>query len=231
MIDLVNANAYEHIKTIQDKSIDLIITDPPYLIPNSRQGSAKAIKKMNHWQTLDECGDSLRAGFELSLLDEFYRIQPFLNLYIFCNAKLLQVLMSYYLYKGFTNCEVLILNKLNPIPAYKGHYLPDMEYILYVCENKSSLNIDSVSGKKLFQVSIPFTRYTNHPTEKPLQVIEQLVLNSSKENQTIYDPFSGSGVVASACKSLNRNFIGTELNEKYYKESIVRLKNNIGRLL
>lgn len=40
----------------------------------------------------------------------------------------------------------------------------------------------------------------------------------------VYDPFSGSGVVASACKSLNRNFIGTELNEQYYKESIVRIK-------
>lgn len=232
MIDMLNMDCYEHIKTIKDKSVDLIITDPPYIMPTMAQGEVnkKTFKDITHWDTIDK-NKTLRKGFDLSLLDEFWRIQPFLNAYIFCNAKLLQVLMAYYLNKGFSNIEVLVLYKTNPIPAFNLHYLPDMEYILYVCEDKSSLNLEFKSASKLFSVSIPFEKFTKHPTEKPLWVIEQLIKNSSKDEALIYDPFLGGGTTAHACKFLNRNFIGTEISSEYYNEALNRLKYKaIGRL-
>lgn len=233
MIEIINENCYDHIKTIRLNSVNLIVTDPPYLIPNSLQGETnkRTFKDMKHWQDLHKGGGKLRDGLDLSLLDEFERIQPYLNAYIFCNAKLLQVLMAYYLNKGFDGLEVLVLHKQNPISAFKGHYLPDMEYILYVCENKSSLNLNFNNASKLFSINIGFDRFTQHPTEKPLSVIEQLIENSSKEGDVIYDPFCGGGTTAHACKALNRNFIGTEINETYYNQAIFRLENKVvGRL-
>lgn len=55
-----------------------------------------------------------------------------------------------------------------------------------------------------------------HPTIKPLNIIENLIINSSQEGEVVLDCFMGSGTTGVACKNLNRKFIGMELNEEYY---------------
>ncbi len=64
-----------------------------------------------------------------------------------------------------------------------------------------------------------------HPTIKPISVTEKIIRNSSKENFTILDPFMGSGTTGVACINTNRDFIGVELDEKYYKIAEERIKN------
>lgn len=66
-----------------------------------------------------------------------------------------------------------------------------------------------------------------HPTIKPLCVTEKIIRNSSKENHTILDPFMGSGTTGVACINTNRNFIGVELDEKYYKIAEKRINSAI----
>ena len=68
-----------------------------------------------------------------------------------------------------------------------------------------------------------------HPSQKPIELFEKIIINSSKENDTVLDPFMGSGTTAIACLRLNRQFIGCELNEKYYdiaKDRIDRMMIN-----
>lgn len=62
-----------------------------------------------------------------------------------------------------------------------------------------------------------------HPTIKPLEYIKRMILNSSNENDIVLDPFAGSGTTAIACKELNRNFIGFEINKEYYDIAIDRI--------
>lgn len=67
-----------------------------------------------------------------------------------------------------------------------------------------------------------------HPTIKPLNIIKNLIINSSQENDTVLDCFMGSGTTGVACKELNRNFIGIELDENYFnisKERIEKAEN------
>lgn len=64
----------------------------------------------------------------------------------------------------------------------------------------------------------------HHPTCKPLRIIETLIRNSSKENDVVLDCFLGSGTTAIACKNLNRNYIGIEINPKWYKIAKNRLE-------
>lgn len=64
-----------------------------------------------------------------------------------------------------------------------------------------------------------------HPTIKPLYITEKIIRNSSKENYTVLDPFMGSGTTGVACINTNRNFIGVELDKKYYKIAEERIKN------
>lgn len=63
-----------------------------------------------------------------------------------------------------------------------------------------------------------------HPTQKPETLINRLVLASSNPNDKVLDPFMGSGTTAISCKKNNRNFIGFEIDEKYYLDSIKRIQ-------
>ena len=63
-----------------------------------------------------------------------------------------------------------------------------------------------------------------HPTQKPETLINRLVLASSNPNDKVLDPFMGSGTTAVSCKKNNRNFIGFEIDEKYYLDSIKRIQ-------
>lgn len=56
-----------------------------------------------------------------------------------------------------------------------------------------------------------------HPTVKPLEIVKNFIINSSCENDIVLDPYMGSGTTGVACKNLNRNFIGIELDEKYFE--------------
>ena len=76
-------------------------------------------------------------------------------------------------------------------------------------------------------VAANFTGDTNydHPSQKPIRLIKQLIMEHSKEGDTILDPFIGSGTTAVACKQLKRNFIGIEISPEYCKIAEERLKN------
>lgn len=66
-----------------------------------------------------------------------------------------------------------------------------------------------------------------HPTIKPLNITEKIIRNSSKENNTVLDPFMGSGTTGVACINTNRDFIGIELDKKYYKIAEERINSAI----
>ena len=76
-------------------------------------------------------------------------------------------------------------------------------------------NLDKIHNN-IWQSNIKNTG-KNHPTQKPLDIIERVIKTSSNENDTILDCFMGSGTTGVACKNLNRNFIGIELDSKYFK--------------
>lgn len=75
----------------------------------------------------------------------------------------------------------------------------------------SNLN---VADKKLY----------DHPTIKPLQIIQNFVINSSQKGDTVLDCFMGSGTTGVACKNTNRNFIGIEIDDKYFETAQKRIE-------
>ena len=74
--------------------------------------------------------------------------------------------------------------------------------------------------------------YTKHPTQKPLSISNRIVKVHSEENDLVYIPFAGSGSEIVSCIKNNRNWIATELEEKYINEIIVpRIKGDSPRYL
>jgi site-specific DNA-methyltransferase (adenine-specific) len=76
-------------------------------------------------------------------------------------------------------------------------------------------------------MSVKRTRSDVHPTEKPLELIAELIKTSSANNDTVYDPFMGSGTTARACMDLGRNYIGSEISAEYCKIAESRLRQDV----
>jgi len=68
-----------------------------------------------------------------------------------------------------------------------------------------------------------------HPTQKPVRLMERLILCVTDENQTVLDPFMGSGSTGVACVNTNRNFIGMELDDEYFKIAQERVNEAVGK--
>jgi len=213
---IIQGDCIEVIKNIEDKSIDLVLTDPPYLQDSHGGGGAFGNRMREYHNGVDKLG----FGYDNGWLNEIVRICKKLNAYIFCNKnQILQLLTFFKDYKY----DILVYIKTNPTPTCNNKYLSDIEYIIYVRESGVKLLGDYYSKKKWFLQKNAKSDF-EHPTVKPLNIIEILVSNSSLENDLILDPFLGSGTTAVACQNLKRNFIGIEISKKYCEIARQRLR-------
>lgn len=151
----------------------------------------------------------ISSGFDLELLDELDMKMKRINIYIWCSKHQIEPLLKHYLDKR-CNIEILTWHKTNPIPTCNNTYLNDTEYCIFAREKCVKL-YGSYQTKRKYYVTATNKedkKLYKHLTIKPLNIIENLIINSSKEEDTILDCFMGSGTTGVACKKLNRNFIG-----------------------
>jgi DNA modification methylase len=215
-------NCYKYIKDIPDKSIDLVVTDPPYRIHADSGGGLNNSRK---W--LKNVHDSNLDEFEPKFfLEDIKRVLKVFNAYIFCSKNLLEDYIAFAKENNY-NWDLLIMGKSNPIPTKNNKYLPDIEYIFYIREKGACFN--NLNGKenyykyrKIKMTSVKPSKY-GHPTEKPIHIIRDLIEISSNKNDIVLDTFSGSGTVAIACRDLYRQYIAFEIDELFYNNSLKRL--------
>lgn len=210
----------ELLKSIPDNSIDLIVTDPPYLIDNKGGGLYTNEDK----QYVKEL-ENMKDGFSESILDELCRVMKKINLYIWCSQKQLFKLIEYFVEKRKCNWNLITWHKTNPIPACGNKYLSDTEYCLFFREK--GIKIQGSFDTKFTYYVTPLNskdkKQYGHPTIKPLDIIKNFIINSSNEGDIVLDPFMGSGTTPVACVETNRHYIGFEIDENYYNIACKRL--------
>ena len=206
--------------------IELVIIDPPYLIKNTKAGGksklAKSIQGMN-----DEIANkNLVSGFDTSILDEIVRVMKTPNIYIWCSKDQILMYMDYFVNQQGCAFDILCWYKTNAMPLFNNKYLTDKEYCLYFRKGGYCQPANYEEAKTIFMqpINIKDKRKYGHPTIKPLDIIETLVKNSSKEGDLILDCFMGSGTTGVACKKLDRNFIGVEIDPVFYKTAKDRIE-------
>lgn len=206
---------------IADKTIDLVLTDPPYKFEWHGRGMAKNrdyLKKwMNKiWTNLDT--DIYTDDFMELLLSKMKA--P--NMVFFCNkAQILDILEQAKKYN--LNFDILVLCKTAPTPLTNNQRLPDKEYAIHL--HKQAWVKGNYKTKRTFRVAPNFKDTSiDHPTVKPLDVIEQIIQNCTNEWDTVLDCYLWSWTTAVACKNTNRNFIGIEINPEYVEIAKNRLK-------
>lgn len=224
---LLLGDSLELMKSLADNSIDLIVTDPPYDVATTGGGGTiNKLKKLDKSLTaIDEA--NIANGYDIELFGkEFIRVMKDINIYIWCNKTQIPDYFNFYVNQLGCGFDFLFWQKGNALPTYSNKYLTDMEYCLYFKKGKGHCFPQNYEDAKTWY-SAPINLYDKqrylHPTIKPLEMIERLVRNSSKENEVVLDPFMGSGTTGVACKKLNREFIGMEINEQFYNMAKLRI--------
>lgn len=230
---LIKGNCYDKIKEVETNSIDLVVIDPPYLIENTNAGGksklSRSIQNMNN-----EIKDAnIVDGFDLKILDDLVRVMKKINIYIWCNHKQILDYLKFFVDGHKCSFDILIWNKTNAMPLYNNKYLTDKEYCLYFRKGGRCNPANYTDAKTVFNlpINIKDKKKYGHPTIKPLNIIKTLIKNSSKENDIVLDCFMGSGTTGVACKELNRDFIGIELDENYFNIAEKRINNTSSKNL
>lgn len=230
MSKLINGNAIEFMNTIKDKSIDLIVTDPPY--PTTKRGISKNTTTGGLVRSeLGRKGKIFKYNDikPIEYIPEFYRIlKDGSHCYIMTNHVNLYEILTVAKESGFHFIKSLIWNKGNKIMGQ--YYMSQFEYILFFRKGKGK-KINKCGTADILNIPNKKTKDENgkniHDTEKPIELMKILVENSSQEGEIVFDPFVGVGSTAIACKELNRQYIGVELDEHYYNIAVNRVNDYI----
>jgi len=217
-------DAYEIIKTLPDKSIDCIYTDIPYLYEQGGGGTSRIAKSIV--KKRDNIA-FISSGIDYKIFDEFVRVMKKINCFIWCSKLQILDIMNYFIGQHDCRFEMLVWVKNNPIPQCNNTWLGDIEYCLYFREKGVPLN-DGYEIKSKWYLS-PINQKDKsifvHPTIKPLELVKRHLLHTTQENDLVLDMFIGSGTTAIACKEINRQFIGIEIDPKWHRIATDRLDN------
>ncbi len=212
MIDLEKGDCLELMKKIPDKSIDMILCDPPYGIDfrsNRRQEKYLKIKNDNSLEWLDQ----FIVESERVLKDDSALI-------LFCSWHHVDF-FKISIEKYFKIKNILIWEKNNTgMGDLKGSFAPKYELIFFSVKGRPLLR-----GKRDSDI-LRFKKTGNklHPTQKPVALLEYLIKKLSDEDDLVLDPFMGSGSTGVAAIDLNRNFIGYEIEDDYFEIAKNRIK-------
>lgn len=213
---IINADCLDILKQLPDKSVDLILTDPPYTL--EPQGGGLGAKRAIYKEMKKYCGENWFSEEFLSLLVskcKFPNVAMFggrLDIYNFIDFCIKHDLCYY----------VIPLCKKNPIPFTNNTWLSN-EYMFHLTDRQ-------ITVSKNYQTKIPYfltgnEKETKHPNEKNIKDISKAIQNLTVENALVLDCFSGSGTTAVACHRLKRRFICIEKDPEYWAASVKRLED------
>ena len=203
---LIHGDCLDEMKKMADNSVDFAFTSPPY--------NRKRNDKYDHY---DDIVDDYYAWM-CNVIDELIRIT---NGNVFFNIQ-----KNFYNKKDVFNLigkysdaiqEVIIWEKSNPMPASGGSITNSHEYIIVFGE--ASLTSNSTYTKNTITTSVNSNMPKNHKAVMHREVSDWVIENFTNENDTVLDCFMGTATTGMSGKSMNRGFIGIELNDVYYKVS------------
>lgn len=201
---LLHGDCLQLMKDIPAGSVDLIVTDPPYFLGMTHNGQKGTFYDLAICQPFYE-----------KLAKEYRRVlKEDGEFYIFTDWR------GYAFYYPIFSGELPVKNLIvwDKISGAGNFYAYTHEFMIYGTMSNKNKKGTNIWREKGFSSG---ARKTNgakvHPTQKPVELIERIVLNSSGPGDTVLDTFMGSGTTAVACARTGRHFIGHEIDRKYFE--------------
>jgi DNA modification methylase len=241
---IIHGDCLEKLKFLPDNSIDMIFADPPYSLQldndlyrpnqslvnsvNDKWDKFSSFKMYDNFSTqwLRECHRVLKENGTIWVIGSYHNI--------FRIGSIIQDI-------GFWILNDIIWIKSNPMPNFKGTRFNNAhETLIWAAKSKKSNYTFHYKSMKTFNDDLQMRSdwylpicsgkerlkkdgKKVHSTQKPLELLNRVILSSSNIGDLILDPFMGSGTTAAAAKLLNRNYIGIEKEELYIEEAEKRI--------
>ena len=237
MIQIIHGDCLEEMKKIPDGSIDLVLTDPPYGTTACKWDTRIPFEPM--WEQLKRITKKNGAIV-------LFGSQPFTSALVMSNPKMFKYewvwekeqavnVMQIKKRAGKTVENICVFYQMQPTyhPQMRKH---DGKLVTNKVKSGFGVLVDS-GTKKPFEYKDTGYRYPTqvlkiqserlkkyvHPTQKPVALMEYLIKTYTNEEETVLDFTMGSGTTGVACKNLNRNFIGIELDKEYFEIAKARI--------
>ena len=211
---ITQGDCLSEIKRLNDESIDSVITDPPYNI--SRENNFKTIGR-----TGVDFGEWDKGFDQLAWIEESYRvIRKGGSLFLFNDWKNVGEIAKYAETVGFDIKDMVRWRKSNPMPRNRDRrYITDFEVAIWLVKPKGKWVFnrltDTYDRCEYDYPITPNSEKVGHPTQKPLDLMEEIIKRHTDKGEVILDPFIGSGTTAVAAINTGRNFIGIEQEPEY----------------
>lgn len=218
-------DAMSLLKETLSNSIDLVITDPPYESLEKYRSIGTTTRLKNSQSSSNQWFDIFPDDNFEELFIELYRVlKKNSHFYLFCDQETAFKVKSIAENVGFKFWKPLIWDKMKMGMGY--HYRARYEFILFFEKGKRKINDLSIPD------ILSFSRvYKGYPTEKPVELMEVLIRQSSLPGEKVCDPFMGSGAVGRASLKNARHFLGGDISSDAYQLSLSNLKNETFELL
>ena len=240
MIKLINDDCLKAMKNMKNQSIDLVVTSPPYNMRTrirngkytTRETSKHFSKKYNNFHDALSIEDYY--DFHKKVIVEMLRLSKiiFYNIQIVTGNKeaLFKIIGDF----NKNIKDIIIWDKGHGQPAmHEGVLNKATELIIMFEANaKAGRCFNSYNFKRgelndIWRIPRERSKTKTHSAVFPLTLAEKAIINFSKENDIVLDPFMGTGTTGIACKNINRQFIGIELDKDYYKIATERINNGL----
>lgn len=235
---LHNIDCIKAMKKIEDHSVDLILTDPPYNLGNFMRNRDTNLKKMRDNFFGDAGWDNLEYDEWLDSMDTFFAeaarvLKPGGAAIVFMAIIKVESLISCAEKNNLYYKTTGIWHKQNPMPRNMNlHFINSTEAWVYFTYKKRTGTFNN-NGKAIHDffetpvTSMGEKKHGKHPTQKPIALMEHFIQLLSNEGDVVLDPFMGSGSTGVAAVRNHRNFIGVELDPEYYAIAQNRINEEI----
>lgn len=246
-IKLYNDDCFKVLPKIEDNSVDCIITDPPYFLSNDgitcKSGKMVSVNK-GKWDKRK--GFDEVYNFNLQWIEESYRVLKeggtlwvsgtYHNIYTI--GSIIDSIEDFRILNNITWV------KTSPPPNLSCRFFThSTETILWIRKGKKSKHFfdyglmkEVNGGKQMKDVWIMGRpkkvekEFGKHPTQKPEEIIERMILSSTQEDDVVLDMFNGSGTTGVVSVRNNRKYIGIELEKEYFNLTKMRIESETNKL-
>lgn len=230
-ISIFNKDCFDLLSEIEDKSIDLVLIDPPYFISRDTNFAS--------WKAKWEDTDRFRMSYQFwewdqkedknfigEMLQECFRVlKKGWSIICFYDLWKIESLRAMLEEAGFKQIRFWEVLKTNPVPINsKVNYLTNAREIFLSWVKWGSPTFNSSYDNGLYQYPIYQDGKRFHPTQKHPLLFEELIKKHSNEWDIVLDCFLWSGTTAIACKNTNRRFIGCEKDISFFLQAIDRMR-------
>ena len=201
-------------KMLDGGSVDLVVTDPPYLVNYQSNHRKDKFEKIENDANPNFITDYLAQCS--------YILKENASIYVFCDYKTIDFFKP--LFESLFNLKNLLIWKKNNWTGgdLEGSYAHQYEMILF-----GTKGINPLRGKRFPDV-LEYSRVVSqiHPTVKPVDLLKFLITNSSDAGDLVYDGCMGTGSTCVAAKQTGRDYIGVEVKKEYYEVALERVTNS-----